>query len=98
MVPSVHMLQERKIQGQAFRSENDGQQQCVIAACAEITACQCCKSVSKSADISSRVRASIVISAPIGRGQREVIIGTERTGKTAIAIEMSFNQNPFFLL
>ena len=29
---------------------------------------------------------------PIGRGQRELIIGDRQTGKTAIAIDMIINQ------
>jgi F0F1-type ATP synthase alpha subunit len=29
---------------------------------------------------------------PIGRGQRELIIGDKQTGKTAIAIDTIFNQ------
>ncbi len=33
---------------------------------------------------------------PIGRGQRELIIGDRQTGKTAIAIDTIINQKPFF--
>jgi F-type H+-transporting ATPase subunit alpha len=33
---------------------------------------------------------------PIGRGQRELIIGDRQTGKTAIAIDTFINQKPFF--
>ena len=51
------------------------QQQCIIEACAKVLAYQCCKSVSKSADISSKVRASIMMSVPIGRSQRNFITG-----------------------
>ena len=38
--------------------------------------------------------------APIGRGQRELIIGERQTGKTAIAIDAIINQkaiNQFFI-
>ncbi|MFN7120093.1 MAG: F0F1 ATP synthase subunit alpha [Saprospiraceae bacterium] len=34
---------------------------------------------------------------PIGRGQRELIIGDRQTGKTAIAIDTIINQREFFL-
>lgn len=34
---------------------------------------------------------------PIGRGQRELIIGDRQTGKTAIAIDTIINQNEFYL-
>lgn len=34
---------------------------------------------------------------PIGRGQRELIIGDRQTGKTAIAIDTIINQKEFFL-
>ncbi len=33
---------------------------------------------------------------PIGRGQRELIIGDRQTGKTAIAIDTIINQRPFY--
>jgi F-type H+-transporting ATPase subunit alpha len=33
---------------------------------------------------------------PIGRGQRELIIGDRQTGKTAIAIDTIINQKPFY--
>ena len=33
---------------------------------------------------------------PIGRGQRELIIGDRQTGKTAIAIDTIINQKEFF--
>lgn len=33
---------------------------------------------------------------PIGRGQRELIIGDRRTGKTAIAVDAIINQKPHF--
>lgn len=33
---------------------------------------------------------------PIGRGQRELIIGDRQTGKTAIAIDTIINQKPTF--
>ena len=33
---------------------------------------------------------------PIGRGQRELIIGDRQTGKTAIAIDTIINQKQFF--
>ena len=31
---------------------------------------------------------------PIGRGQRELIIGDRQTGKTAVAIDTILNQKP----
>jgi len=34
---------------------------------------------------------------PIGRGQRELIIGDRQTGKTAIAIDAIINQNILIL-
>jgi len=34
---------------------------------------------------------------PIGRGQRELIIGDRQTGKTAIAIDAIINQKPFHM-
>ena len=34
---------------------------------------------------------------PIGRGQRELIIGDRQTGKTAIAIDTIINQRSNFL-
>jgi F-type H+/Na+-transporting ATPase subunit alpha len=33
---------------------------------------------------------------PIGRGQRELIIGDRQTGKTAIAVDTIINQKEFF--
>jgi len=33
---------------------------------------------------------------PIGRGQRELIIGDRQTGKTAVAIDTIINQKEFF--
>ena len=33
---------------------------------------------------------------PIGRGQRELIIGDRQTGKTAIAIDTILNQKMYF--
>ena len=33
---------------------------------------------------------------PIGRGQRELIIGDRQTGKTAIAIDTIINQKEFY--
>ena len=33
---------------------------------------------------------------PIGRGQRELIIGDRQTGKTAVAIDTIINQKEFY--
>ena len=33
---------------------------------------------------------------PIGRGQRELIIGDRQTGKTAIAVDAIINQKEFY--
>ena len=33
---------------------------------------------------------------PIGRGQRELIIGDRQTGKTAIAVDTIINQKSFY--
>ena len=38
----------------------------------------------------------LIIQVPIGRGQRELIIGDRQTGKTAVAIDTILNQKSFF--